>query len=199
MQHGDTPVAELRRLLRSGCFARDGTLLCSSQLNSTFTAPAQCARASGRRAAATRALCWTTAFYVDTALVAVKARTVRGTDAVYAEPLSNLNETISEVRIYLAGGVLAGTILAMLAGLLVAQRAMRPVVELTEAAREIERTRDPSLRIPHPEAEDEVADLARTLESMLGALNAARNESESALCCASASSLPTPPMSCARH
>jgi two-component system, OmpR family, sensor kinase len=58
---------------------------------------------------------------------------------------------------------------------------MRPVVELTEAAREIERTRDPSLRIPHPEAEDEVADLARTLESMLGALNAARHESESAL------------------
>ena len=56
-----------------------------------------------------------------------------------------------------------------------------PVVELTEAAREIERTRDPTLRIPHPEAEDEVADLARTLESMLGALSAARTESESAL------------------
>jgi signal transduction histidine kinase len=99
----------------------------------------------------------------------------------YARPLSSLNETISEVRLYLTGGVLVGTILAMLAGLLVAQRAMRPVVELTEAAREIARTRDPSLRIPHPEAEDEVADLARTLESMLGALNAARNESEAAL------------------
>ncbi len=67
--------------------------------------------------------------------------------------------------------MLGGTILALLAGLLVAQRAMRPVVELTEAAREIERTRDPTLRIPHPEAEDEVADLARTLESMLGALD----------------------------
>jgi signal transduction histidine kinase len=99
----------------------------------------------------------------------------------YARPLSSLNETISEVRGYLIGGVLAGTILAMLAGLLVAQRAMRPVVELTEVAREIERTRDPSLRIPHPEAEDEVSDLDRTLESMLGALNAARNESEAAL------------------
>ncbi|MGH2836072.1 MAG: sensor histidine kinase [Solirubrobacteraceae bacterium] len=99
----------------------------------------------------------------------------------YARPLSSLDETISEVRIYLTGGVLAGTILAMLAGLLVAQRAMRPVVELTEVAREIERTRDPSLRIPHPDAEDEVADLARTLESMLGALNEARTESETAL------------------
>jgi two-component system OmpR family sensor kinase len=85
------------------------------------------------------------------------------------------------VRIFLGGGVLGGAILAMLAGLLVAQRAMRPVVELTEAAREIERTRDPSLRIPRPEAEDEVAELARTLESMLGALDAARAESEAAL------------------
>jgi signal transduction histidine kinase len=99
----------------------------------------------------------------------------------YARPLSSLNETITKVRIFLGGGVLAGSILALLAGLLVAQRAMRPVVELTEAAREIERTRDPSLRIPHPEAEDEVAELARTLESMLGALNSARTESEAAL------------------
>ncbi len=100
---------------------------------------------------------------------------------VYAVPLSTLNETVREVRIYLGGGVLAGSILALLAGLLVAQRAMRPVVELTEAAREIERTRDPRLRIPHPEAEDEVAELARTLESMLGALDDARSESEATL------------------
>ena len=121
-------------------------------------------------------------YHVDTQHVSWKvgSRVLTG-NIVYAEPLSNLNQTISEVRGYLIGGVLAGTILAMLAGLLVAQRAMRPVVELTEVAREIERTRDPSLRIPHPEAEDEVADLARTLESMLGALADARNESESAL------------------
>ncbi len=121
-------------------------------------------------------------YYVATLLTPYKA--VDGTRRgwlYYGRPLSSLNETISEVRIYLTGGVLAGTLLALLAGLLVAQRAMRPVVELTEAASEIERTRDPSLRIPHPEAEDEVAELARTLESMLGALNAARNESEAAL------------------
>jgi signal transduction histidine kinase len=121
-------------------------------------------------------------YHIDTQHVPWKVGTrVLTGNIVYAEPLSNLNQTISEVRGYLIGGVLAGTILAMLAGLLVAQRAMRPVVELTEAAREIERTRDPTLRIPRPEAEDEVADLARTLESMLGALNAARTESETAL------------------
>jgi signal transduction histidine kinase len=100
---------------------------------------------------------------------------------IYAQPLSNLDETIRRVRIFLGGGVLGGAILALLAGLLVAQRAMRPVAELTDVAREIERTRDPTLRIPRPEAEDEVAELARTLESMLGALDAARAESEAAL------------------
>jgi two-component system, OmpR family, sensor kinase len=121
-------------------------------------------------------------FYVATLKTSYKGVSHTRTGWLYyARPLSSLDETISEVRIYLTGGVLAGTVLAMLAGLLVAQRAMRPVVELTEAAREIARTRDPSLRIPHPEAEDEVADLARTLESMLGALAAARNESETAL------------------
>jgi signal transduction histidine kinase len=77
--------------------------------------------------------------------------------------------------------VLGGTFLALLAGLATAQRAMRPVAELSDAAREIERTRDPSRRIPHPEAEDEVAELARTLEGMLAALDGARNHTEAAL------------------
>jgi signal transduction histidine kinase len=58
---------------------------------------------------------------------------------------------------------------------------MRPIVELTEAAREIERTRDPRRQLPKPEADDEVAELARTLEDMLGALDAARGETEQML------------------
>ena len=53
--------------------------------------------------------------------------------------------------------------------------------ELTETARTIERTRDPSRRIPHPEAEDEVAELARTLDGMLHALDEARSETEATL------------------
>jgi signal transduction histidine kinase len=58
---------------------------------------------------------------------------------------------------------------------------MRPIASLTATAREIERTRDPTLRMPHPEARDEVAELARTLEGMLQALDDARTESETAL------------------
>ena len=97
---------------------------------------------------------------------------------LYAVPLSNVDRTVNRVDGFLAVGVLGGTILALLAGLFVSARAMRPIVELTNAAREIERTRDPSLHVPHPEAEDEVAELARTLEGMLASLDAARNDTQ---------------------
>ncbi len=97
---------------------------------------------------------------------------------LYAEPLSDVEPTLAKVQFVLLLGVLGGTVLALLAGLATAQRAMRPVVRLTEAAREIERTRDPTRHVPHPEAEDEVAELARTLEDMLGALDGARRRME---------------------
>ena len=58
---------------------------------------------------------------------------------------------------------------------------MRPIAELTDATREIARTRDPSLKLPYPEAEDEVAELARTLDSMLRALDASRGETHAML------------------
>jgi two-component system, OmpR family, sensor kinase len=102
-------------------------------------------------------------------------------EMLYAESVAQTNETVAKVRVALVLGVLGGSFLALLAGLYVARRAMRPIAELTDVAAEIERTRDTSLRIPHPEAEDEVAELARTLESMLVSLDAARSESEAAL------------------
>jgi signal transduction histidine kinase len=100
---------------------------------------------------------------------------------LYARPLSDVDHTLSRVQVFLLLGVLGGTILALLAGLATAQRAMRPIAELTEAAREIERTRDASGRLPHPEAEDEIAELARTLEGMLGALDSARSDTQAML------------------
>jgi two-component system, OmpR family, sensor kinase len=100
---------------------------------------------------------------------------------LYAVPLSDLDHTLARVEAFLLLGVLGGTVLAMLAGLFVSQRAMRPIVELTEAAREIERTRDPSVHIPHPEANDEIAELARTLEGMLSALDSSRADTQTML------------------
>jgi signal transduction histidine kinase len=108
----------------------------------------------------------------------------KGTGSVwllYAAPLSDLDHTLGRVRLFLLLGVLGGTVLALLAGLATAQRAIRPIVELTGAAREIERTRDPSRHVPLPQADDEVAELARTLEGMLQSLDSARGATESIL------------------
>jgi two-component system, OmpR family, sensor kinase len=99
----------------------------------------------------------------------------------YAKPETNLSNTVGRVRLFLIVGVLGGSALALLAGLAVARRAMSPIARLTGAAKDIARTRDPGVRMPMPEADDEVADLARTLEEMLVALDSARGETQAML------------------
>ena len=99
----------------------------------------------------------------------------------YGRQLSEARAQAAGLRFFLTLGVLGGAALALLAGLATAQRAMAPVVELTTATRRIAAQRDPSIRVPHPEADDEVAELARTLEEMLAALDQARGETEAAL------------------
>jgi two-component system OmpR family sensor kinase len=99
----------------------------------------------------------------------------------YAKPEQSIQTTVNRVRLLLALGVLGGTLLAFLGGLVVAQRAMRPIAGLTRAAREVARTRDPDITLPKPQANDEVAELANTFEEMLRELSAAREEAETTL------------------
>ncbi len=96
----------------------------------------------------------------------------------YARDHDALNATIDRLWLFLGIGVAGGTVMATLAGLAVAGRAMRPIAALTATAREIASTRDPSQTMPKPRADDEVAELARTLDSMLGELDAARTEAQ---------------------
>jgi two-component system, OmpR family, sensor kinase len=99
----------------------------------------------------------------------------------YAQPLSTVNSEIYGLDLMLFLGALIGTILAFGAGSLVARRAMAPIAQLTAAAGEIERTGDPSRTLPTPVAEDEVAELSRTLTGMLHSLTQARNQTEAML------------------
>jgi two-component system OmpR family sensor kinase len=99
----------------------------------------------------------------------------------YARPDEDVDATVARLWLFLGGGVLGGTVLALLAGLAVANRAMRPIASLTAKAREITSTRDPSQRMPIPAADDEVGELARTMDGMLEALDQARSEREQAL------------------
>ena len=99
----------------------------------------------------------------------------------YGREVAETEATVKRVELFLLLGVLAGSGLALLAGMAIARRAMAPIATLTNTAAEIARTRDPSRSVPVPPADDEVAELARTLQGMLRELDAARAETESTL------------------
>ena len=99
----------------------------------------------------------------------------------YARSNEHVDSTIERLWLLIAAGVLGGTLLASFAGLAIADRAMRPIASLTQTAREIAATRDPSRHMPEPVAEDEVGELAQTLEQMLRSLDSARAEREEAM------------------
>ena len=99
----------------------------------------------------------------------------------YAHSVGTTVSTCKRVELFLVLGVLLGSLLALGAGMAIARRAMAPIAQLTSTAAEIARTRDPSRGVPQSPADDEVAELARTLEGMLHELDAARGETESML------------------
>ncbi len=99
----------------------------------------------------------------------------------YGRSLDHVDSTVERLWLFIVAGIVAGTLLASLAGVAIAARAMRPIASLTSTAREIAATRDPSRRMPEPPVEDEVGELARTLEEMLRSLDAARAEREGAM------------------
>jgi signal transduction histidine kinase len=117
---------------------------------------------------------------VATAPIASESSTTTGF-VQYGRSLDHVDSTVERVWLLIAAGILGGTLLASLAGLAIAGRAMRPIASLTATAREIATTRDTSRRMPQPQVDDEVGELARTLEEMLRSLDAARTERELSL------------------
>ncbi|MDP9346219.1 MAG: HAMP domain-containing histidine kinase [Actinomycetota bacterium] len=151
----------------------DGTVLAKTRHapNLGFPLPARGARVSGYR--------------VETRDVALRPRSAPSigleVSIQYARKVSDLENTVARVRVFLAFGVFGGTLLALLGGVVLGRRAMLPVAALTAAARDIERTRDPGKTMPQLQADDEVAELARTLQAMLDGLEASRDETEAML------------------
>jgi signal transduction histidine kinase len=99
----------------------------------------------------------------------------------YGRDEQHVDSTVGRLWLLIAAGVLGATLLASLAGVAIARRAMRPIASLTATARTIADTGDPSSHMPQPRADDEVGELAQTLEQMLRTLDAARSEREAAL------------------
>ncbi|HEY5708865.1 MAG TPA: HAMP domain-containing sensor histidine kinase [Solirubrobacterales bacterium] len=99
----------------------------------------------------------------------------------YGRSLAHVDSTVDRLWLFVAAGIIGGTLLASLAGVAIAARAMRPISALTATAREVADTGDPSPHMPDPQVDDEVGELARTLEQMLRSLDAARSEREAAM------------------
>jgi Signal transduction histidine kinase len=86
-----------------------------------------------------------------------------------------LDTTLASVHLLVLVAALAGAAAGAAALALLMRRALRPLDRLAHAAAEIERTGDPSRRLPQSDAGDEIARLGRTLNGMLGALERARD------------------------
>jgi two-component system, OmpR family, sensor kinase len=99
----------------------------------------------------------------------------------YGRSLAHVDSTVERLWLFIAAGILGGTLLASLGGMAIAARAMRPISSLTATARQITATGDPSRHMPDPAVRDEVGELALTLERMLRSLDAARAEREEAM------------------
>jgi two-component system OmpR family sensor kinase len=99
----------------------------------------------------------------------------------YGRRTAPVEASVHRVRVILILGVLFGSSLALALALALSRRALAPIARLTATAGDIARTRDPSRRVPVPDTDDEVAELAITLDDMLQALEASREEREAAL------------------
>jgi signal transduction histidine kinase len=97
-----------------------------------------------------------------------------GGAVIVAADTSDIGHTTRHLALLLVLSGLAAAALAGAAAALLTRRGLRPLGRLSAAAREIERTGDPALRLPPPDARDELADLTDVLNRMLAALQRAR-------------------------
>jgi two-component system OmpR family sensor kinase len=87
----------------------------------------------------------------------------------------DLDSTVANVHLLVLGAALAAAAAGALALALLMRRALRPLGRLAGAAAEIERTGDPTRRLPEPATRDEIGRLAGTLNAMLGSLERSRD------------------------
>lgn len=99
----------------------------------------------------------------------------QGVAVQLAVPLNGTQSTLNELALILLLVSGVGVLGAGAAGLAVARAGLRPVDKLTEAVEHVARTEDLSVRIPVEEdAEDEVARLSRSFNSMTSSLASSR-------------------------
>lgn len=101
----------------------------------------------------------------------------RGGAVQFARPIDEVEQSLERLREQLATGLFGGVLLAALLGIAVAQRAIRPVHQLTELAEEVAATQDLSRRLS-TQGDDELGRLGHTMNTMLANLEQARSAQE---------------------
>ncbi|MEU6146574.1 HAMP domain-containing sensor histidine kinase [Streptomyces sp. NPDC047081] len=97
------------------------------------------------------------------------------TALLMAIPLKNTEKTLNDLALILLLVSGIGVVGAGAAGLFVARAGLRPVDKLTEAVEHVARTEDLGIRIPvEDDAEDEIARLSRSFNSMTSSLASSR-------------------------
>jgi two-component system sensor histidine kinase MprB len=94
-----------------------------------------------------------------------------------AQPLTNANATIANVRLLLLLLTLGGALAAGLLGRLAANALLRPVRALAGTVRDVSATRDLNQRIP-VSGRDELASLAADFNTMLAALDESQQDQQ---------------------
>ena len=84
--------------------------------------------------------------------------------------LKSMKETLKNLRIFLFTSVPTVLLFSTLVGRFMARRALEPVSRITETARQISHEPDLSRRIPEPEVQDEIGNLAKTFNEMMDRL-----------------------------
>ena len=89
---------------------------------------------------------------------------------IAAKPTAPLAHSLRLAQIFLAGGVLAATLMLAMIVSIVAKTALRPIGRMARDAAGIQEAQDLSRRVAVPRTGDEVADLGATFNGMLGRL-----------------------------
>jgi two-component system, OmpR family, sensor kinase len=98
----------------------------------------------------------------------------RGGAVVVAASTHDLAETLASLHLFVLVTGLVAAVLGAGAVALLMGRALAPLRRLASGAAEIERTGDARRRLPQPASDDEVGQLAGTLNAMLASLDRAR-------------------------
>ena len=84
--------------------------------------------------------------------------------------LKGVQDTLKNLRIFLFAAIPGVLILSTLGGRFMATRALKPVAEITRTAQDIAQGVNLSRRIPIPEVQDEIGNLANTFNEMMNRL-----------------------------